>query len=106
MSKYNNVKTEYGGRVFHSKKEAEFAQTLDTLKKAKNLRERVILYTCQSKYPVFINGIKICDYIADFVVTHADGWTEVVDVKGYKTAMYRLKKKMVEAYYGIKIIEV
>jgi len=30
----------------------------------------------------------------------------VEDVKGYKTAIYRIKKKCVEAYYNIKIREI
>ncbi|MBU6390533.1 DUF1064 domain-containing protein, partial [Patescibacteria group bacterium] len=38
-------------------------------------------------------------------VIFGDGREEIVDVKGMKTAVYRLKKKLVEAQYGIKIIE-
>lgn len=53
-----------------------------------------------------MNGKKICKYIADFRVTYADGRIEVVDVKGVRTGVYRLKKKLVEAQYGIIIIEV
>ena len=45
-------------------------------------------------------------YRADFMVFMRDGSVEVRDVKGMKTAMYRLKKKQVEALYPVKIIEV
>ncbi|MNC74776.1 hypothetical protein D3C75_1261930 [compost metagenome] len=33
-------------------------------------------------------------YKADFLVTYADGHQEIEDVKGYKTAVYQLKKRM------------
>lgn len=106
MNKYRNVKTEYNGRLFHSKKEAEFARIIDSLRRAKRVEDRVFSYECQKSYAIWINGIKICNYIADFVVKYEDGRVEIIDVKGYKTDMYNLKKKMVEAYYGVKIIEI
>lgn len=104
-SKYGNKKTEYNGQIFDSKKEAAYCMQLDTLKKAKNKVERVVSYECQVAYPIEINGKKICKYVADFVVMYADGRKEVVDVKGFRTEMYRLKKKLVEASYGIQIME-
>lgn len=33
-------------------------------------------------------------YKADFLITYADGHQEIEDVKGYKTAVYQLKKRM------------
>lgn len=106
MSKYRNKKTVYKGQTYHSLKEAEYARSLDYLRKATDSKHKVVSYTTQVPFPIEINGKKICTYYADFVVAYADGRSEIVDVKGYKTAMYRLKKKMVEAYYKIKIIEV
>lgn len=58
-------------------------------------------------------GVK---YLADFVVVRPLSWdgvetdptacvVQVVDVKGYRTAAYKRNKKMVEALYGIEIIE-
>ena len=44
-------------------------------------------------------------YICDFVIRDSDGFGIYLDTKGYKTPMYKLKKKMVEANYGIKICE-
>jgi hypothetical protein len=32
--------------------------------------------------------------------------TVVEDVKGFRTPLYRLKKKLIEAQYGIAIIEI
>lgn len=57
-------------------------------------------------FPVFLNGVKLFTYKADFV--YFDGRGRVVEeFKGFKTPVYRLKKKAVEAYYlGTKIVEV
>ena len=105
-SKYGNIKTEYNGNSYMSKREANYAQQLDLLKKAKNKADQVVSYEVQVPYQIEINGKKICKYLADFRVLYADGRIEIVDVKGYRTAMYRLKKKLVEATYGIEIKEV
>lgn len=104
--KYGNVYTEYKGITYMSKKEAGYAQILDSLKRAKNDRDRVVSVEVQVPYQVVLNNTKICKYLADFKVLYADGHTEIVDVKGVKTQTYRLKKKLVEAQFGIKIIEV
>lgn len=104
-SKYGNVKTEYNGHKFDSKKEAQYCATLDLLKRATDPKKRVISYSLQVPYRISLNGHKICTYYADFVVKYADH-EEIIDVKGKKTDVYRLKKKLVEAQYGVKIIEV
>ncbi len=44
-------------------------------------------------------------YICDFVVFWADGSVTFEDVKGYRTDVYKAKKKIVEAIYPIVIIE-
>lgn len=106
LSKYRNIQTEYNGFKYMSKKEAEYAMTLDSLKKASNKKDRVISFENQPPFPIFINGIKVFTYISDFKVFYADGRVEIVDVKGVKTDVYRLKKKCVQAQYGIEIIEV
>lgn len=48
-------------------------------------------------------GVK---YVCDFVVFWTNGEVTIEDVKGIKTDMYILKKKMVEAIYPITITEV
>ena len=105
-SKYGNLKTEYNGTIFMSKKEANYAMQLDFQKKAKNKADKVISYTMQVPFQVIMNGKKICKYLADFKVLYADGREEIIDVKGVRTQMYRLKKKLVEAQFGIEIKEV
>lgn len=104
-SKYNNIKTSHNGRVFDSKREAEHAKLLESMRKAKNPSQKVIQILYQSKFPIVIKEKKICDYVADFYVLFADDHCEIHEVKGFKTAVYKLKKKLVEAVYNQKIIE-
>ena len=105
-SKYNSQKTEYNGRIYDSKKEAEYAKRLEWLRHAKNKSERVDTIDYQVPYKIYIKNTYVFTYFADFRVVYADGRVEVIDVKGYKTSIYRLKKKCVETYYDFKIIEV
>lgn len=57
----------------------------------------------QVRYRLEINGIHICDYIADFEYKDCEGKKHVLDVKGFTTAGFRLKRKLMEAIHGIKI---
>lgn len=50
--------------------------------------------------------IGVVRYVVDFVRFDADGTVHFVDVKGHKTDMYKMKKRMVEAEYPITIEEV
>lgn len=60
----------------------------------------------QPRFPVHINGVKVCEYRADFAYFEGEH-RRVVDVKGYKTAIYRLKKKLVEAAHpAVRVVEV
>lgn len=107
-SKYGNKWTMYNGRKYQSKKEAEYARQLDTLKTARNLKDKVIKVEYQVPFKISIGQTYIATYFADFRVTYADRHQEVVDVKsdGTKTDVYRLKKRLVEALYPFKILEV
>lgn len=54
-----------------------------------------------------INGRVVeraCDYVADFVYME-NGQQVVEDVKGFKTDVYRIKKKLFLQRYGIQIRE-
>ena len=60
---------------------------------------------CPPKFPIEVCGKKICTYIADFMY-HENGNKIIEDVKGVKTSVYRIKKKLTEAIYDITIKEV
>jgi len=64
----------------------------------------------QPRFPIKIKNpqgveILVTTYVADFRYKNKEGKEVVEDVKGFKTAIYRLKKKLVKAYYGISILE-
>lgn len=64
--------------------------------------------TLQPKFPIICNGVKICDYIADFsYVDHKTGALTVEDTKGFATPVYRLKKRLFAACYpALKLVEI
>ena len=101
-NKYNAKKTEIDGFVFDSKKEARRYQDLTLLERAGEITE----LECQPKFPIYVNQEKVCTYIADFRYLDIKENAYIVeDVKGVKTAIYRLKKKLMKAAYGIEIRE-
>ena len=104
MSKYGAIKTVVDGITFASKKEAAYYSELKLAERAGEISNLQL----QPKFPIIMNGKKVGNYIADF--SYLDGGRIiVVDVKSQATrkiAVYRLKVKLVEAQYGIKITEV
>ena len=42
-------------------------------------------------------------YVVDFQEFHVDGSVHFIDVKGVETGMFKLKKRMVEQLYPVKI---
>lgn len=62
----------------------------------------------QPSYPMVINDLKITVYRADFKYLDSDGRQVIEDVKpkSFRTDLYRLKKKLVEAIYTLTITEV
>lgn len=101
MSKYGNVKTMVFGQVFDSKREATRYMTLRALQDEGKISD----LKTQVNFPIVLNGVKICDYRADFVYFNQQGAQVIEDAKGYKTDVYRLKKKLVRACYGVVILE-
>jgi hypothetical protein len=100
-SKFRNKKVIIDGITFDSKREGQGYRQLKALKTVGIIKELKL----QVPFQIGLNGKKICKYYADFVAVYADGRQEVIDYKGMKTPVYNLKKKLVEAMFGIKIIE-
>ena len=100
--KYGNQKTEVDGYLFDSKREANRYMELKLLERAGEISSLEL----QPSFELLVQGGKsVGKYYADFRYTQNE---EVVveDAKGVKTDVYRLKKKIVEAVYGIRIVEV
>lgn len=104
-SKYRAVKTVVDGIAFPSKKQAKRYVELRDMAHAGVIGDLQM----EVPYEVKVNGVKVCEYRADFVYRYDKGlthYTVVEDVKGFRTPVYKLKKRLVEALYGIKIVEV
>lgn len=91
------------GMKFDSVKELRRWGELQLLQKAGKIfgLQRQVKYELIPKQ----DGERACSYIADFVYIDPNGNTVVEDVKGLKTDVYRLKKKLMLWRYGIKIKE-
>jgi hypothetical protein len=97
VSKYKNVSTTMDGRRFSSLREAAHYQDLLLAQRSGDC----LFHLWQVPFHL-PGGVR---YVVDFVEFWKDGTTRFVDVKGYKTEVYKVKKKMVEAIYPIKILE-
>ena len=106
--KYNNTKA----NGYDSKKEYRRSMELKILERTgiiSDLKEQVKYELIPSQYEM-INGKKKCieraiSYYADFQYTES-GNTIVEDVKGFRTEVYKIKKKLMLYIHGVKIKEV
>jgi hypothetical protein len=103
-SKYGAVATVVDNIRFASQAEARRYGELKLLEKA----GEICALQCQVRYPLFVgpHNAWIGSYVADFSYTIAGEPLVIEDVKGFKTPLYRWKKKHVEAQYGVTIREV
>lgn len=100
-NKYFNEPTTVDTLRFDSKAEADRWGQLVAAQQAgaiTDLRRQV-------SYPIDVNGLRICRYVADHVYQEF-GQTVVEDVKGKETPAYVLKRKLMLAVYGIAIREI
>ena len=97
-NKYHAIRTDVDGIKFASKGEAQhyiYLKGLENLGKIKNLE-------LQTKFSIDLNGVHVCNYIADFEYDDENGH-HVVDYKGCVTPVFRLKRKLIKALYGVDI---
>lgn len=103
-SKYSSAKTNIDGITFDSKKESEFYAELKLREKAGEISHLRLQprYLLQEAFRYDGKQYREMEYVADFEYVE-DGKVVVVDVKGFKTAVYMLKKKLFLYKYGDKI---
>jgi len=98
-NKYGNKKQKADGYTFDSKAEAARYQELKLLERAGRIEALDV-------HPVFfvtVKGIQVCKVSLDFrYLQHKITWV-YEDVKGKDNALSRLKRKLVEAQYGMKV---
>ena len=101
-SKYNNKKTKVNGITFDSKKEAD---RYVFLTRRADIGEVVDMHL-QVPFVFALEGKKMFTYKADFVYFDKVANKIVVeDVKGFRTPLYKLKKKLIEQQHKIQITE-
>lgn len=102
-NKYNARRTEVDGITFASRHEANRYSELMLSQRAGIITDLDL----QHKFSIDVNGTHVCNYFADFTYRLVEtGEFVVEDAKGHKTAVYKLKKKLVKAVFGIDIVEV
>ena len=116
MSKYHSKKVTVGGITFDSKKEADRYAELKMLERlgvihSLELQKKYELIPAQ-KLPIPVvskNCMKKVEkaitYKADFVYVR-DGQTIVEDVKGMRTEVYKIKRKLMLYIHGIQVMEI
>jgi len=103
QQKYGNKKTEFNGIKFASMAEAKRYYILTIRQSIGEIGGLEL----QPRYPIVVSGVKVCTYVADFRYVDAKtGETVVEDVKGMKTPVYSLKRKLMKAVHGIDIVEI
>lgn len=104
-TKYKSKAVEIDGYVFQSKIEAKYYEYLKWLLE----HEQIKSFSLQPRYLLLDkfrkNGktFRKMEYIADFEVHHLDGSIEVVDVKGFETEVFKIKRKLFEHKYPYKL---
>ena len=115
MSKYHSKKTEVDGILFDSKREAQRYQQLKLMVKAGVICDLKMQVKYELVPAQYIDG-KIVEravtYTSDFEYyllkkqSYGDVGQHIVeDVKGMRTEVYKIKKKLMLYKYGIRITE-
>lgn len=101
-SKYNARKTVVDGITFDSRYEADYYKHLKLLEGNGEIRclELQPRFLLQDKFKHDGKTIRKIEYVADFSFIDSNGKTVVVDVKGYETTEYKLKKKLFLFKFG------
>lgn len=97
--KYKAKPVNIDGIRFDSTAEALHYMDLKLLERTKDITGLQV----HPRYPITINKQPICIVELDFVYRDKQGMPHIVDIKGHMTALSNLKRKMVEAAYGIKV---
>ena len=102
-SKYGNRKVTLYGMTFDSKKEGERYMFL----RSEQLAGHISNLRCQVPFVVIppVDKELGTKYIADFVY-EKDGKMVVEDAKGFRTEVFKIKKKLMRWRYGIEVKEV
>lgn len=107
-SKFKNVPVIIDGIKFQSKKEGAHYRKLKALLEAGKISNLKLQPKFNIAASVILDGKKkaIRKYAADFSYNDENGEYVVVDVKGYRTELYKLKRHLVKELHDIEVTEV
>ncbi len=97
-NKMNATKTVYDDKRYDSKFEANCAAQIDLMVRGGAITK----VERQVKIPLEAYGKVIFNYYIDFVVTYPDGHIGYWEAKGYETALWKAKWKMLEAKLAVE----
>ena len=101
--KYHNIPKRVDGILFQSIKESRRYTELKLMQQAGVIRD----LETQPKFKLEVNGVHITTYYADFRYHDNERRTEVVeDVKGMRTQLYIIKRRLMKACLDIDVEEV
>lgn len=99
-SKFKNIRTVIDGISFPSKAEGNYYCLLRLREKAGEVSNVEI----QKPYALTVNGFLVCTYKADFAFDDLhEKRHRVIDVKGFQTPEFKLKKKLMWACHRIEV---
>ena len=104
LHKYGAKKTTVDGIVFPSKKEAAHYQKLKMMEKAGEIYDLELQPTFELVPKE--GSHRAVKYVADFRYKDKQGNVIICDVKGMRTPVYKLKKRLMKHVHNIDILEV
>ena len=109
QNKYKNKKVVYDGIKFDSNREMAYYIKLKLLEEKGIIKDLELQKSFELQPSFKLNGktYKKITYRADFsYVSVEDNKIHIVDTKGFRTDVYKLKRKMFVYKYGIEIEEI
>ena len=108
QNKYKNKKVQYDEMTFDSKKEYSYYLKYKLMEQAGEIHDlkMQVPFTLIETFKLQNKTYRKTIYKADFTFIDKEGKYHVIDVKGIKTDVYKLKKKLMAWKYGIEIEEV
>lgn len=106
-SKYNAAKVTLDGHRFDSRREARRYEELKQMEAAGKIAQLELQprFELQPAFRYRGEAVRKIEYVADFrYLDYERGGLVVEDVKGMRTDVYRLKKKLFLAKYGNGVI--
>ena len=106
-NKYKNQKVVIDNIRFDSKKEGNYYTKLKILRNAGKISDLELQkkFVLQPSFKLNGKTYRAITYVADFVYKDDKGM-HVVDTKGYRTEVYKIKKKLFMKKFGIEIEEI